>query len=77
MYQQQLSQGIAALGPKIGDAMAGTGALGQIYASLNTQALLLSYVDDFHYLALASFACLPVVFLLRKAIGRKGVIHAE
>ena len=77
IYQQQLREGIAALGPKIGDAMAGAGALGQMYASLNTQALLLSYVDDFHYLALASFACLPVVFLLRKAIGRKGVIHAE
>ena len=77
VYQQQLSQGITELGPKIGDAMAGAGTLGRIYGSLNVQALLLSYVDDFRYLALASFACLPVVMMLRKAKGRRGVIHAE
>ncbi|MHB1745566.1 MAG: DHA2 family efflux MFS transporter permease subunit [Acidobacteriaceae bacterium] len=78
MYQQQLNQGISQLGPKIGTAMAGAGALGRMYSSLNVQALLLSYVDDFRYLALASFGCLPVVFLLRKAVRQKGtVIHAE
>ncbi|MHB1856161.1 MAG: MFS transporter, partial [Acidobacteriaceae bacterium] len=77
VYQQQLSEGMTHLGPKIGTAMAGAGALGRIYSSLNVQALLLSYVDDFRYLALASFGCLPVVFLLRKAKGRRGVIHAE
>lgn len=77
MYQQSLSESISALAPKIGEAMARAGALGRMYGDLNVQALLLSYVDDFHYLALASFACLPIVFLLRKAIGRKGVVHAE
>jgi DHA2 family multidrug resistance protein len=78
IYQEQLRQGIGDLGPKIGTAMAGAGTLGQIYSSLNVQALLLSYVDDFRYLALASFACLPVVFMLRKAVRRKGaVMHAD
>ena len=78
IYQEQLSQGISQLGPKIGTAMAGAGTLGRIYSSLNVQALLLSYVDDFRYLALASFACLPVVFMLRKAVRRKGaVMHAD
>ena len=77
MYQQSLSQGILDLGPKIGEAMAQAGALGRIYSSLNVQALLLSFVDDFRYLAAASFACIPVVLMLRKAVGRKGVIHAE
>jgi DHA2 family multidrug resistance protein len=77
IYQEQLRQGISQLGPKIGTAMADAGTLGRIYSSLNVQSLLLSYVDDFRYLALASFACLPVVFMLRKAKGRKGVIHAE
>ena len=72
IYQEQLSQGISSLGPKIGTAIGGRRHLRPIYSSLNVQALLLSYVDDFRYLALASFACLPVVFLLRKAIGRKG-----
>ncbi|MGH9616903.1 MAG: MFS transporter, partial [Acidobacteriaceae bacterium] len=77
VYQQQLSQATGHLAPQLGTAMARAGALGRIYSSLNVQALLLSYVDDFRYLALASFLCLPVVLLLRKAIGRKGVVHAE
>ncbi len=77
MYQQQVAQSTAALGPKIGTAMAGAGTLGEIYKSLNMQALLLSYVDDFRYLALASFACLPVVWMLRRARIEKGMLHAE
>lgn len=77
VYQQQLSQGATALAPKIGTAMADAGILGRIYHSLNVQALLLSYVDDFRYLAVASFMCLPVVFMLRKTVGRKGMIHVE
>ena len=36
------------------------------------QALLWSYVDDFRYMALTCFACVPVVFLLKKAAARKG-----
>lgn len=77
VYQQQLRQGATALAPKIGAAMADAGILGRIYHSLNVQALLLSYVDDFRYLAVASFMCLPVVFMLRKTVGRKGMIHVE
>lgn len=76
-YQQHLHHGITALTPKIGSAMADLGAMAQIYRSLNVQSLLLSYMDDFRYLAIASFACLPVVWFLRKTVGRKGMIHAE
>ncbi len=36
------------------------------------QALLWSYVDDFRYMALVSFACIPIVFILKKAVPRKG-----
>ncbi len=36
------------------------------------QALLWSYVDDFRYMALVSFACIPIVFILKKAMPRKG-----
>ena len=75
VYQQHLSASAAALAPKIG-AMASAGALGRIYSSLNVQALLLSYVDDFRYLALASFACLPVAWMLKKTVGRKGATTA-
>lgn len=75
-YQEQLQHGTAALAPHLG-VMAGAGALGKIYQTLNVQSLLLSYVDDFHYLALISLLCLPVVFFLKKTVGRRGAIHAE
>ncbi len=43
-----------------------------IGGELSAQALLWSYVDDFRYMALACFACIPIVFFLRKTVGRKG-----
>jgi DHA2 family multidrug resistance protein len=46
-------------------------AYGLIDLTLNSQARLWSYVDDFRYMALACFACVPIVFTLKKAI-RKG-----
>jgi DHA2 family multidrug resistance protein len=76
MYQEQLSQGARDFAPQIGTAMAHAGAMGKIYQSLNVQSLLLSYMDDFRYLALASFACLPVAWFLRKTVGRKGAVSA-
>ena len=36
------------------------------------QARLWSYVDDFRYMALVSFACIPIVFVLKKASLPKG-----
>jgi len=54
-----------------------TTALHQAYGLLNgeltQQARLWAYVDDFRYIALGCFACFPVVFLLKKAVGRGGV----
>jgi MFS transporter, DHA2 family, multidrug resistance protein len=46
-------------------------AYGLLNQTLNGQARLWSYVDDFRYMALACFACIPIVFTLKKAI-RKG-----
>jgi DHA2 family multidrug resistance protein len=43
---------------------------------VNQQALLWSYVDDFRYLALVCFACVPLVFMLRKAVAKKGAVGA-
>jgi DHA2 family multidrug resistance protein len=52
----------------------------QAYAILNgvvsQQARLLAYVDDFQYLAAVCFACIPVVFLLRKVAAKKGAVSA-
>ena len=36
------------------------------------QARLWSYVDDFRYMALVCFGCIPIVFALKKSVGRKG-----
>jgi len=45
--------------------------------ALGAQAALWSYVDDFRYMALVCFLCVPIVFLLKKAVGKKGVSVAE
>ncbi|MFZ0938434.1 MAG: DHA2 family efflux MFS transporter permease subunit [Candidatus Sulfotelmatobacter sp.] len=46
-------------------------AYGLINEALNGQARLWSYVDDFRYMALMCFGCVPIVFALKKAM-RKG-----
>jgi DHA2 family multidrug resistance protein len=46
-------------------------AYGLLNQTLNGQARLWSYVDDFRYMALACFLCVPIVFTLKKAV-RKG-----
>ena len=49
------------------------GLLGQ---TVNVQARLWAYVDDFRYMALVCFGCIPIVFALKKSVGRKGAIGA-
>src|SRR5271157_4410897 len=48
-------------------------ALHKAYAlvggELSAQARLWSYVDDFRYLALLCFGCIPIVFMLKKTVG--------
>lgn len=55
-------------------------ALGRAYGLLNfqltQQARLWAYVDDFRYIALLCFGCIPVVFILRKTVGKRGRIGA-
>jgi DHA2 family multidrug resistance protein len=43
-----------------------------IAVQLSAQARLWSYVDDFRYMALVCFGCIPIVFLLKKAVKTKG-----
>jgi len=45
-------------------------AYGLLDHTLNTQSRLWSYVDDFRYMALVCFACVPIVFALKKSVGR-------
>src|SRR3984893_16985953 len=49
---------------------------GLLNLSLTGQARLWSYVDDFRYMALMCFACVPIVFALKKAVGKKGAVGA-
>src|SRR5579863_3690063 len=51
-------------------------AYGLLNQGLNGQARLWSYVDDFRYMAIACFGCVPIVFALKKAVGRKGAAPA-
>ena len=51
-------------------------ALGIVNGMVEQQARLWSYVDDFRYLALVCFACVPIVFILKKAVARKGAVGA-
>jgi len=57
-----------------------TDALRQAYGllnfDLNQQARLWSYVDDFRYMALACFGCVPIVFALKKAVAKRGAAPA-
>jgi DHA2 family multidrug resistance protein len=57
-----------------------TTAVQQSYAllggTLDAQARLWSYVDDFRYMALACFACVPIVFALKKTVGKRGAVGA-
>jgi DHA2 family multidrug resistance protein len=47
-------------------------AYGIIEHTLDAQAAVFSYVDVFHYLALACFACGLIVFLMKRVRARKG-----
>jgi len=49
---------------------------GVIGEALSGQARLWSYVDDFRYMALVCFGCIPIVFALKKTVGRRGALRA-
>ena len=48
-------------------------AYGLIDLTLNAQARLWSYVDDFRYMALVCFGCIPIALMLKKTVGRRGL----
>jgi DHA2 family multidrug resistance protein len=71
---QQMLGGAAALTGRTGGSPLQAYAI--INGMLSQQARLRAYVDDFQYIAAVCFACIPIVFLLRKAIAKKGAISA-
>jgi DHA2 family multidrug resistance protein len=60
-----------------GPVTAHNSALALLNNTLSSQARLLSYVDDFRYMALVCFGCLPLVLLFKRARPRAGAVHAE
>jgi DHA2 family multidrug resistance protein len=61
----------------LGPADSNNAALQLLNGTLHSQARLWAYVDDFRYMALACFACVPIVFLFKRARARRGTVHAE
>jgi len=45
-------------------------AYGLLERTLSAQSRLWAYVDDFRYMALVCFLCVPIVFALKKSVGR-------
>ncbi len=77
--QHQLStlQGLLAMKNAAGPVMVNREALTMLNHTLSSQARLWAYVDDFRYMALVCFGCIPIAFLFKKAKARRGAVHAE
>ena len=75
---QQLIAGATALASRSATVSGSTQL--KAYALINEiftqQARLLAYVDDFQYLAAICFLCIPIVFLLKKTVAKKGAVSA-
>lgn len=55
--------------------MAANQAVAQVGALLGQQAALWSYVDDFRYMAMACFCCVPVAWLVKRVRGKAVMEH--
>lgn len=75
VVQHSLDAFANTLAGQIGTANAHQQAYGMLQHAVSQQAALWSYVDDFRYMALACFACVPFVWLLKRVRG--GPIAAE
>jgi MFS transporter, DHA2 family, multidrug resistance protein len=79
LVQQQVSalQALVRSTNASGPGLASDQAYKLLEGTLSAQARLWAYVDDFRYLALVCFACVPIVFLFKRARPKPGQIHAE
>ena len=69
LYLDQLGALTAALTPQLG-ASAGEQATALIYQTLQRQAMLLAYIDNFRLIALVCLLSVPLVFLFRRVRAR-------
>lgn len=76
VYQERLNQFTQFLSPQYGSANATGAAYGLFGNVLDQQATLWSYVDDLRYMAFLCFACVPLVWILKK-VKPKGPVAAH
>lgn len=84
LHRTELSQNLSPTSPNVQNALKFFGgvfsnsgpvaakqqAIAQVGQELNRQSQLWSYVDDFRYMALACFICVPVVWALKRVRGK-------
>jgi DHA2 family multidrug resistance protein len=75
--QQRLQSITHALALRSDPVTAANRAIKIIELNLTQQATLWSYVDDFRYLALLCFACIPIAFVLQRVRKRPGHVALE
>jgi DHA2 family multidrug resistance protein len=75
--QQALAQQTQFLAGTYGPADAAIRAYRMVEGTLTQQAQLWSYVDDLRYMALAAFACVPIVWALKRVKAKAGAIAAH
>lgn len=75
--QQTLSYFAKLFSAAAGRVLSQHQALGQIDKILGQQSQLWSYVDDFRYMALTCFCCVPIVWFLKKVKPRGGAAPAH
>jgi MFS transporter, DHA2 family, multidrug resistance protein len=66
VFNAQLAKIQVALTPQVGSVAAHNQAYGLVYQTLQQQALLWSYVDQFRTLVIVCLLCAPLVFLFKK-----------
>ena len=75
-YPHRLAVIQAGLTPQSGSHVAGEQALRLVYGTLQTQASVWAYVDNFRLFALLCLLCVPVAWLFRKVAKRPGAADA-
>jgi DHA2 family multidrug resistance protein len=76
-FEQAYNSLLALMSHHTGPRQAALRAYAIIERGLNQQATLYSYVDDLRYMALVCFACVPLLFLLKKVKKKPGAVAAH
>jgi DHA2 family multidrug resistance protein len=71
--QQALNNFQQTLSSSVGPTNVQVPAYGMLQQAVAQQSALWSYVDDFRYMALACFCCVPVVWLLKRVVRRSAI----